>query len=786
MTVAPATAKHTATYEGETFYFCNPRCLERFRADPAKYTHTQPPVAEGAGRPDASHGHACCAHEGRVSSSAQVSHERKPRTGSIGAGAYVCPMHPEIRELRPGPCPKCGMALEATDAHAEDGYAGELDEMRRRARVAALLTFPLFVVGMAEMLPGNPLPHLLSRGVRSVTELVLSAPVVLWAGRPFFGRAWTALANRTANMFTLVSLGSGAAFAYSTVATVAPGLFPSTARDAHGEVAVYFEAAAVIVTLVLVGQVIELHARRETGDAIRALVGLTPKTARRVGPSGDEDVPLESLRVGDRVRLRPGERVPADGHVEEGGSTCDESMITGEPIPARKQIGDRVTGGTINGTGALVVAIDKTGEETLLAQIIRMVSDAQRTRAPIQDLADRVAEWLVPGVLAAAALAFAAWMAFGPEPRVAHALVSAVAVLVVACPCAVGLATPMSILVAVGRGARVGVLVKDAETLVRLANVTTVVLDKTGTVTEGRPEVVSVRAKAPFDENEVLRIAAALEARSEHPLGAAVVRAARSTWERTRVSAVEAVAGEGIVGTVDGRHAAVGNKKLLARVGVAAPSGLEDDDAREEGRTRVYVAVDGALAGVLGTADPVRPTSLEAIRALRAERLDVLLVTGDEAAAAHRVARAVGVTDVSAGVLPAEKAAIVDRLKRDGARVAMVGDGINDAPALAHADVGVAMGTGTDVAIESAGITLLGGDLRGLVRARRLAKATNQNIRENLALSFVYNVACIPVAAGALYPLLGLTFSPMIAAAAMSLSSASVIANALRLRSIRL
>jgi Cu+-exporting ATPase len=699
------------------------------------------------------------------------------------AVSYVCPMHPQIVRDAPEPCPICGMALEPRVVRLDQEESPELIEMLRRFWGSALFTLPLFALGMAEMIPGDPVGSLLPHGWRNPVELVLSLPVVLWGGWPFFQRAWASVKFKSPNMFTLVALGSGAAFLYSLLGTLAPGSFPPTLRNHHGEVGVYFEAASVIITLVLLGQVLELRARSQTSGALRALLGLAPKTARRVTSTGDEDVGIDLLHIGDRVRVRPGERVPIDGSVVEGASSCDESMITGEPMPVEKKIGDRVTGGTINGLGPLLVEVDRTGEGTLLAQIVRMVGEAQRSRAPIQKLADTVSAVFVPAVLGVSVLTFALWMLFGPEPRPAHALVSAVAVLIIACPCALGLATPISVMVGTGRGATDGVLIKNAESLDRLEKVDTLVLDKTGTITKGRPEVVAVETFGSFGRDAVLGLAAALEAQSEHPLGAAVVTASPSRAPR-KVEGVEAIGGEGVSGTVDGQRVAIGNAKLLARQGVHPPDEKGVDRLRSEGQTVVFVVVEHQLAGMIGIADPVKPTSKQAIQQLRAAGLRIVMLTGDNAVTANAVASIVGIDEVTADVLPTGKADVVKRLQGEGRRVAMTGDGINDAPALAQADVGIAMGAGTDVAIESAGITLVNGDLRGIVRARHLSEATMRNIRQNLALSFVYNLLGVPIAAGALYPLFGVVLSPMLAAAAMSLSSVSVIGNALRLRHV--
>jgi Cu+-exporting ATPase len=691
-------------------------------------------------------------------------------------------MHPEIVRDTFDSCPICGMALEPRVVIADEGENPELVDMRRRFWWSTLFTVPVFLLGMAEMIPGDPVGSLWPHGWRNPVEFVLSAPVMIWGARPFFERGWTSVKLKSPNMFTLVALGSGAAFLYSVVATFAPGLFPATFHDHHGEVGVYFEAASVIVTLVLLGQVLELRARGQTSSALRALLGLTPKTARRITSTGEEDVGVERLRVGDRVRVRPGERAPVDGKIIEGSSSCDESMITGESMPVEKNVGSGVTGGSINGTGPLLIEVDRIGEDTLLAQIVRMVSEAQRSRAPIQKLADKVSAVFVPVVMAVSFVTFATWMLFGPEPRLSHALVSAVAVLIIACPCALGLATPMSIMVGTGRGARAGVLVKNAEALDLLEKVDTLVLDKTGTVTEGRAEVVSVQVLGSHGREELLRLAAAIEIQSEHPLGAAIAKAAGSDRTASKITAVSTFSGEGVLGTVDGRQVVVGNAKLLARQGIQPPDTVAMERLRAEGQTLVFVVIGDQLSGVIGISDPVKPTSKEAVQQLRAAGLRLVLLTGDNGVTARAVAEKIGIDDVRSDMLPADKAAAVKELQAEGHRVAMAGDGVNDAPALAQADVGIAMGRGTDVAIESAGVTLVKGDLMGILRARHLSKVTMRNIRQNLVLSLVYNLLGIPLAAGVLYPVLGLVLSPMIAAAAMSLSSVSVIANALRLQ----
>ncbi len=759
MRVAPD-APHRMEHAGVTYRFCRAACLERFREDPARWL-------------------------------------APPRIGSIptqtsaaphgGRALHTCPMHPEIVQEGPGSCPICGMALEPLVPSLEDESDEELRDMERRFQGSALLTVPLFVGAMADMLPGRPLAHAVPGALLAWGQLLLATPVVLWGGAPFFVRAWRSLTTRALNMFTLIGLGTGAAYAYSLVATLAPGIFPESLRGHGGAVPVYFEAAAVIVTLVLLGQVLELRARRRTGEAIRSLLGLAPKTARRLAADGsEEDVPLDAVTVGDLLRVRPGEKVPVDGVVLEGRSAVDESMLTGEPIPVEKGPGDRVTGATLNGTGSLVVRAERVGAETLLAQIVRMVSEAQRSRAPIQRLADRAAGWFVPAVVIVAAASFSTWLLVGPEPRLAHALVSAVSVLIIACPCALGLATPMSIMVASGRGAAAGILFRDAEAIELLHRVDTFVVDKTGTLTEGRPRLVVCAPVAPFDEATLLRAAAALERGSEHPLAAAIVRGAQERGAAIpEASGFESRPGKGALARVEGRRVAVGNAALLRELGGSPdPLAPRAEALRAEGQTVVFVAVDGALAGLLGVADPVKATTPEAIRQLHAEGVRIVMATGDHRATAEAVARRLGLDSVVAGVLPEQKVEVVRRLQAEGRIVAMAGDGVNDAPALASAQVGIAMGTGTDVAMESAGVVLVKGDLRGIARARRLSRATLRNIRQNLFFAFVYNALGVPIAAGVLYPFVHASLSPMLAAAAMSASSVSVIANALRLRRV--
>ena len=695
-------------------------------------------------------------------------------------------MHPEVRQEGPGSCPICGMALEPETVSLDDGPNPELVDMTRRFWIGLALAVPVFLLEMGQHLFGL---HLLSGPVSSWVQLLLATPVVLWAGWPFFVRGWQSVANRSLNMFTLVAMGTGVAWLYSVVATLAPSLFPPSFRGHDGSVAVYFEAAAVITVLVLLGQVLELRAREQTGGAIKALLTLAPKTAHRLRADGsDEEVPLEQVAVGDRLRVRPGDRVPVDGEVTDGASAVDESMVTGESLPVDKPAGAKVIGGTLNGRGSFVMRAEKVGSETMLARIVQMVAAAQRSRAPIQRLADRVAGWFVPMVIVVAVLAFIAWAAFGPEPALVHGLVAAVSVLIIACPCALGLATPMSIMVGVGRGAGEGILIRDAEALERLEKVDTVLVDKTGTLTQGKPAVVAVVAFGETAEPEVVHLAASLERRSEHPLAAALVTAAA---ERSAALAepesFDSVTGKGVVGRVEGREVAVGNATLMQEVGVDIARAAGDaDQLRREGATVVHLAIDGRLAGLIAIADPLKPTTAAAIDALHGAKVRVVMLTGDNRTTADAVARRLHIDDIEAEVLPEQKRAVVERLRSEGRVVAMAGDGVNDAPALAAADVGIAMGTGTEVAIESAGVTLVKGDLAGLAKARALSAATMRNIRQNLFFAFVYNALGVPVAAGLLYPAFGLLLSPIIAAAAMSLSSVSVIGNALRLRSVRL
>ncbi|MEY9199450.1 Cu+-exporting ATPase [Sinorhizobium fredii] len=700
---------------------------------------------------------------------------------------YTCPMHPQVRQIGPGNCPICGMALEPEVITAETGPSPELVDMRRRFWIGLVLTLPVLALEMGGHLTN--LHMLLGAQTSNWLQLVFATPVVLWAGAPFFERAWRSLVTRRLNMFTLIAMGTGVAWVYSVIATVAPGLFPATFRSADGAVPIYFEAAAVITVLVLLGQVLELRAREQTGGAIRALLDLAPKTARRIRNDGtDEDVPLEAVAVGDRLRVRPGEKVPVDGTLVEGRSSVDESMITGESMPVTKEVGAKLIGGTMNKTGGFVMEAGKVGRDTMLSQIVQMVAEAQRSRAPIQRLADEVSGWFVPAVILIAIVAFATWMWIGPEPRFTHGLVAAVAVLIIACPCALGLATPMSIMVGVGQGARAGVLIKNAEALERFEKVNTLVVDKTGTLTEGKPKVTSVVAVNGIAEDELLQLSATLERASEHPLAAAIVEAANERGMALgKAEDFDSPVGKGVTGNVEGRRLIIGSHRIMSEEGVDVSAlSQKAEELRGEGATVIFAAIDGRLGGLFAISDPIKGTTPAAVEALIKDGVRVVMLTGDNKTTAHAVARKLGITEVEAEILPEHKSEIVARLRNEGRIVAMAGDGVNDAPALAAADVGIAMGTGTDVAIESAGVTLLKGDLHGIVRARQLSRATMRNIRQNLFFAFIYNAAGVPVAAGALYPALGLLLSPIIAAAAMALSSVSVIGNSLRLRSARI
>jgi Cu+-exporting ATPase len=760
MLVAPGTGKPSAEHEGTTYHFCSQKCHDKFVADPARYLH---PVAQ---------------------KDAPVQ-----RKGQPNGTKYTCPMHPEIIRDEPGDCPKCGMALEAMGVPAaDDGPNPELIDFKRRFWVGAVLVLPLLALTMGPMVGLGYFRQAFGEPLAQWVELVLSTPVVLWAGWPFFVRGAKSVINRSLNMFTLIAMGVGAAYLFSVVAVLAPGLFPDGFRDAQGHVGVYFEAGAMIVVLVLLGQVMELGARERTGSAIRALLDLAPKTARVIRSDGrEEDVPLETIVVGDRLRIRPGDKVPVDGEVLEGHSSVDESMISGEPVPVEKAVGDKLTGATINGNGSLIMVTQRVGADTLLSQIVDMVANAQRSRAPIQKLADSVAGIFVPVVIGIAILSFIGWTIWGPTPALAYALVSAVAVLIIACPCALGLATPMSIMTATGRGAQIGVLIKNAEALERFAKVDTLIVDKTGTLTVGKPKLVAVLPAAGRDETAVLRLAASLERGSEHPLAEAIVTGAEArNIDLATADMFEAITGKGVQGVVDGQPVALGNASLLSDLGLDGGSFAEmANTRRDQGETVMFVIVGRAIAGLVSVADPVKETTAGALKALHAQGLRIIMATGDNERTARAIAGRLGIDEVRADVLPTDKARIVKELQAAGRKVAMAGDGVNDAPALAQADVGVAMGTGADVAIESAGFTLVKGDLNGIVRAHKLSQATMRNIRQNLFFALVYNAAGVPIAAGVLYPFLGLLVSPMFAAAAMSLSSVSVITNALRLRRVR-
>ena len=753
MNVDPHHTEHRASHEGNTWYFCSARCRQRFEEAPDTYLQEQDTPSDPA------------------------------PPGTI----YTCPMHPEIRQEGPGDCPICGMALEPETVSADTGPSDELKDMTRRFWIGLALALPVLILEMGSHVVS--LDHLIAPQVSNWIQLILATPVVVWAGRPFFVRGWRSIVQRSLNMFTLIAIGTGAALVYSLLATIVPGIFPETFRQADGSVAVYFEAAAVIVVLVLLGQVLELRAREKTSGAIRALLDLAPATARRIDDSGDEEeVSLDHVQVGDRLRVRPGDKVPLDGEVLEGRSNIDESMVTGEPLAVRKEAGNEVIGGSINGQGSFIMRADKVGRDTMLSQIVQMVASAQRSRAPIQGLADKVASVFVPAVILVAVVAFIAWSLWGPAPPMAFGLIAAVSVLIIACPCALGLATPMSIMVGVGRGAQAGVLIRDAEALERLEKVDTVVVDKTGTLTEGKPRVTEVQPAEGFDAQELLRLAAGLERGSEHPLAQAIVEKAKEEGVTlSEATDFDAPNGKGVTGQIDGQRIALGNRLLMESEEVnLAEQEEQAEQLRADGATVIFAAVDGRLAGLLAIADPVKETTEAAIQALQADGIRVVMLTGDNRTSAEAVARRLGIDEVEAEVLPEDKGRVVQRLRDEGRVVVMAGDGVNDAPALATADVGIAMGTGTDVAIESAGVTLLRGDLTGIVEAHRLSRATMRNIRQNLFFAFAYNAAGVPIAAGILYPFTGLLLSPIIAAAAMSLSSVSVITNALRLRLVKL
>jgi Cu+-exporting ATPase len=760
MSVDPQAAAASIDYQGKSYFFCSRSCAQKFQADPESYLARASTLAEPRAMP----------------------HESKE------AVSYTCPMHPEIVRDRPGSCPICGMALEPRTATGEEPNE-ELLSMTRRFKIGLVLTAPLLLLAMSDLIPSQPVQHAIPMRMLKFVELTLATPVVLWGGWPFFERGWKSIVNRRLNMFTLIAVGTGVAYWYSVIAALLPNIFRSSFRGEGGEPGVYFEVASAIVVLVLLGQVLELRARSKTSSAIKALLGLAPKTARLIRDNGTEqEVSLDSIQPGDKLRSRPGEKVPVDGVVISGRSSVDESMVTGEPIPVEKSEGDKVTGGTVNGAGSFIMRAERVGSDTLLAQIVRMVSEAQRSRAPIQRLADVVSSYFVPAVVVVAIITFTVWSLLGPEPRLAHAIVNAVAVLIIACPCALGLATPMSIMVGTGRGAAVGVLIKNAEALEVMEKIDTLIVDKTGTLTEGKPQVKSVATLNQIEESELLRLAASVERGSEHALADAIVAAAHE--KNLRLSEPEefqSLTGKGVVGKVDGHTVALGNSKLLAAQGITTDTETERVGAlRKEGETVMFVAVDGRLAGLIGVADPIKESTPEAIRALHEGGIRIAMVTGDNRATADAVARKLGIDDVEADVLPEQKGEVVKRLQAEGKRVAMAGDGVNDAPALAQADVGIAMGTGTDVAIESAGVTLLKGDLRGIIRAHRLSRATMRNIRQNLFFAFIYNALGVPIAAGVLYPVFGLLLSPIIAAAAMSFSSVSVVGNALRLRKAEL
>jgi len=793
MQVTPEKAADQVQHHGKDYYFCSKGCGQKFRADPNKYLKpgdaTKPAVSESANAQE----YTCPMHpdvrQPGPGSCPECGMALEPATITAPAARveYTCPMHPEVVRQEPGACPICGMALEPKAIVAEESNP-EYDDMRHRFWASVILSIPLLSVMISDMIPGQPLHHALGKALVWL-QFAVATPIVLWAGSPLFQRAWASVAHRSPNMFTLIGIGTGSAYLYSVIAVLFPKLFPQAFREANGPLAVYFEPAAFIVTLVLLGQVLELRARSKTNGAIRALLGLSPHTARLVDATGNEkDIPLEHVRAGDRLRVRPGEKVPVDGTVLAGNSSVDESMITGEPIPVEKKKGSKVTGATVNGTGSFVMEAERVGTDTLLARIVKMVSDAQRTRAPIQRLADQVSAWFVPAVLITAALTFIAWSIYGPEPRMAHALLNAVAVLIIACPCALGLATPMSIMVGTGRGASAGVLIRNAEALEVLERVDTLVIDKTGTLTEGKPKLMTVAAEPGFDESGLLAFAAAVEQASEHPLASAIMAGANDRGVVPELAEdFESITGRGVRGRVRGHVVGIGNTELDPDTWASNQVlTAKADELRRDGQTVMFVSVDGHPAGILGVADPIKATTAEAIQVLHQDGVRIVMLTGDHRATAESVGRTLGIDEIKAEVLPTQKHEVVRSLQSEGRTVAMAGDGINDAPALAAASVGIAMGTGTDVAIESAGVTLVKGDLRGIARAKALSRNTMRNIRQNLFFAFIYNILGVPIAAGILYPFFGILLSPVIASAAMTFSSVSVIANALRLRNVRL
>ena len=816
MKVNPQKSAGSIEHQGQTYHFCSKHCVEKFRQNPEKYlqarapephghhgmvqiggaasmpmhkaTSVPPPKAAPAAPAGAQY---ICPMDPEVVSDKPAACPKcgmalEPATPLPAVRTeYVCPMHPEVVSDKPGACPKCGMALEPRTVTQSEEENPELADMTRRFKWSAILALPVFLLGMSDMIPGQPLQHNFGFTTLAWIQLLLATPVVLWGGKPFFERGWASIVNRSPNMFTLIAVGTGTAYFYSVLATLAPGTFPESFRGHGGAVAVYFEAAAVIIALVLLGQVLELRARSQTSSAIRALLGLAPKTARRIEVDRREvDVPLEQVHVGDKLRVRPGEKVPVDGSVVEGHSSVDESMVTGESVPVEKVAGSKVVGGTVNASGSFVMQAERVGSETVLAQIVRMVSEAQRSRAPIQRLADRVAAWFTPAVIVIAIFTFIAWSIWGPEPRFAYGLLNAVAVLIIACPCALGLATPMSIMVGTGRGAMAGVLVRNAEALETMERVDTLVVDKTGTLTEGKPRVQDIETANGFSADEAIRLATNIEAASEHPLAAAFIEFAKDkNLPRAAVRNFRSTAGKGIEGETEGRQVLVGSRAFMEERLGAQAAGF---DGTGHPGAHVLVAIDGKLAARVAVQDPVKASTVEALRELRREGLRVVMLTGDNRATAQQVAQSLGIEEVHAEVLPHQKKNVVEQLQKAGRTVAMAGDGVNDAPALAQAHVGIAMGSGTDVAMESAGVTLLKGDLRGILRARRLSHATMRNIRQNLFFAFVYNALGVPIAAGALFPIFGLLLNPMIASAAMTFSSVSVISNALRLRKAEL